>query len=105
MTSPDVPPVDGDGPRSVVDDDDEAPSGRQPNYLIRRGLAVGGVVGAVAIGAVAAGSLIGGDDNDTTGGGADADWNTIVLLDERSGIVIVADETGDEEDRFESGLS
>jgi len=105
MTSPDVPRVDGDAPRSVDVDDDAAPSGRQPNYLIRRGIAVGGVVGAVAIGAVVVGSLIGGDDDATTGGGADADWNTIVLLDERSGIVIVADEVGEEQARFESGLT
>ena len=54
MTSPDVPRVDGDAPRSVDVDDDPAPSVRQPNYLIRRGIAVGGVVGTVAIGVVAA---------------------------------------------------
>lgn len=110
MTSTQPPPIDGDsaGNRtesSSIVDDRERVDEHEPNYLVRRGIAIGGVVAAIAGGAILVGSLIGGDDGASTTGAADVDWNTIVLLDDRSGQLIVGDERGDDAVRFPSGLS
>jgi hypothetical protein len=105
MTSTQPPPTDGDAPDVDSDADADIGRARQPNYLVRRGIAVGGVVAAIAGGAILVGSLIGGDDGAPSNGAADVEWNTIVLLDERSGQLIVANEAGEELERFASGVS
>src|SRR5688572_7480192 len=102
MTSKESPPAKGDAigfddpgaeGRRSGDGDTEGPD-REPNYLIRRGIAIGGVVAAIAAGAVVVGSLIDGGNDEAPSGAAQAEWNTIVLLDERSGQVILADAAG-----------
>jgi hypothetical protein len=111
MTSTQPPPTDGEAagigvappPNDV--DHRERKQERTPNYLVRRSIAVGGVVAAIAGGAILVGSLIGGDEGGSTSGAADVDWNTIVLLDERSGQLIVGNERGDEAVRFPSGVT
>src|SRR5918993_2304624 len=117
MTSRELPEADGTSTTSRNDrgavlppapsDTSGGPEARdrQPNYLIRRGIAIGGVVAAVAAGAVVVGSLVDRDGDDAPTGAADAEWDTIVLIDDRSGQVIVADETGEEELRFPSGVT
>jgi hypothetical protein len=113
MTSRESPPPDGDpagapgteSTRIQRDGAAEDSPGRQPNYLIRRGVAIGGVVAAIALGAVAVGTLIDGGGDEPATGAADADWNTIVLVDARTGQVIVADTDGEEQTRFASGLT
>ncbi len=109
MPSTQPPPTDGDA--TGVDADSDAHSvdprdhDQQPNYLVRRGIAVAGVVAAIAGGAILVGSLIGGGDGAPANGAADVDWNTVVLVDERSGQLIVANEVGEEMERFASGVT
>ena len=104
MTSRESPPAEGDptNDRTTDPGTDVVPAspGRQPNYFIRRGVAIGGVVAAIALGAVAVGSLIDGGGDGPVTGAADADWSTIVLVDARSGQVILADIDGEEQSRF-----
>ncbi len=81
---------------------DDAP-GRAPNFLIRRAIVIGGVVAAIVGGGLVVNALVrngGGDDAI----GANVEWNTIALVDERSGDVILTDATGAEQSRFPSGV-
>lgn len=77
---------------------------RSPNYLIRRAVVVGGVVAVLATASVVIGQLMGSNDADTGSGAVGADWNRIVLVDDRSGRVIVDDSEGEEISRIESGV-
>src|SRR6187401_762929 len=100
MTPPDLPHARGDVSADVSADDPASttpddPIDGAPNYLVRRGIAVAAIVAAIAAGAIFIGGLVDRDDDTTATGAADADWNTIVLLDQRSGQVILADENGE----------
>ncbi len=81
-----------------------SPTGR-PNYLIRRAVVVGGVVAVLATASVVIGQLMGSGAIDTSSGAVPADWNRVALLDERSGLVTVTDERGEEIGRIESGAA
>ena len=110
MTPPDLPHARGDVSENASDGDAASatpgdPFDQEPNYLIRRGIAVGAVVAAIAAGAIFIGGMVDQNDDTTGTGAADSDWNTIVLLDQRSGQVILADENGDEQSRFASGVT
>ena len=74
----------------------------RPNYWIRRGIVIGGVVAALAVGAIVIAGTIGSNGTDTPAGTVSADWNRIVLVDERTGRVIVDDESGDEVARIDT---
>ena len=77
---------------------------RGPNYLFRRAIVVGGVVAVVATASIVIGQLMSSDSNDTTSGAISTDWNRIVLVDDRTGRVIVDSENGEELARIESGV-
>ena len=68
---------------------------RDPNYLFRRAIAVGAVVAVIATGAIVAGRLIGGDESSTSSGGVPNDWNRVVLVNERTGQLLVNDADGE----------
>lgn len=75
-----------------------------PNYLFRRAVVVGGVVAVLATASIVVGQLIGSGAQDSTSGAVGADWNRVVLVDDRTGRIIVDDEQGEEVARIESGV-
>ncbi|MEO1059167.1 MAG: hypothetical protein AAFY28_19845, partial [Actinomycetota bacterium] len=103
---PGSPPLDDPG---AVDDSTEGAADRAgggPNYLVRRAIAVLGAVAVIAAGAIVVGQLIG-DDNgggSTSSGAVEAEWNTFVLIDERTDDVVLLDEDASELDRRTTGV-
>ena len=83
-------------PRASHDSDDPSATSpatrRGPNYLFRRAVVVGGVVAVLATASIVVGQLIGSGSTDTTSGAISTDWNRIVLVDSRTGRVIVDDQ-------------
>jgi len=77
---------------------------RSPNYLIRRAVVVGGVVAVLATASIVIGQLMGSSEESTGSGAVGADWNRVVLVDDRTGRVIVDDPDGEELSRIESGV-
>lgn len=78
---------------------------RDPNYLIRRAIVVACVVAVVAVAAIVIGRVIGSrSDNNVGSGTIDAEWDRVVLVDDRTGRVIVADGAGEEIARIETGV-
>ena len=75
-----------------------------PNFLVRRAVVVGGVVAVLATASIVVGQLIGSGSQDSTSGGVGTEWNRVVLVDDRTGRVIVDDEQGEEVARIESGV-
>lgn len=63
---------------------------------------IGGVVAAFATGAIVIAGMIGSSSTETTVGTISSDWNRIVLVDERTGRVIVDDGSGDEVARVDT---
>ncbi len=78
---------------------------RSPNYLVRRAIVVGLVVLAIAAVAIFAGRLLGGDGSGDGSGNANADWNSIVTVDDTTGTVVITDADGQETNRFRLGLA
>ena len=75
-----------------------------PNYLIRRAVVVGGVVAVLATASIVVGRLMESDSDDIESGSVGADWNRVVLVDDRTGRVVVDDADGEELTRIESGV-
>ena len=75
-----------------------------PNYLIRRAVVVGGVVAVLATASIVIGQLMGSGSDDTDSGAISADWNRIVLVDDRTGRIVVDDPDGEEVSRIESDI-
>ena len=97
---------DEDGLEADLDESPATPArGRSsPNYLIRRAVVVGGVVAVLATASIVIGQLMSSDTNDTGSGAIGAEWNRIVLVDDRTGRVVVSDNEGEEVSRINSGL-
>jgi hypothetical protein len=95
------PPSSESSPRP---DDRPAASRNRPNYLVRRAIVVGGVVAVLATASVVIGQLMGSGGSGDTSGAILAEWNRIVLLDERTGRVTVMDEEGEVLGRLDSGV-
>lgn len=77
-----------------------------PNYLVRRaGAVVGGVV-VIAAGALVVAQVIGDDDDggSAVSGAVTAEWNTVVLVDERTDELVLLADDGEEVDRFSTGV-
>lgn len=89
-----------------ADDPPAAPARRRtpPNYLIRRAVVIGGVVAVLATASIVVGQLIGSGSNDSSSGAISTEWNRIVLVDDRTGRVVVDDVDGNELSRIESGV-
>jgi hypothetical protein len=77
---------------------------RPPNYLIRRAIVVGGVVAVIAAASIVIGQMIGSESDATTSGSIGSEWNRIVLVDDRTGRVVIDDAEGEELARIESGV-
>jgi hypothetical protein len=93
---PDPPSHRNDGRPSPVPD-------RHPNFWVRRIVVIGGVVAVFLAAAAVVNSLIDTTAGDTTSGAIDADWNRIVLVDERTGRVTVENDAGEETGRIDTG--
>ncbi len=76
---------------------------RNPNFWIRRLVVIGGVVGVFLAAAVVVNSLIDSTASDTASGAVSADWNRVVLVDERTGRVTVENDAGEETGRIDTG--
>jgi hypothetical protein len=78
--------------------------GGGPNYLFRRAVVVGGVVAVIATASIVIGRLIGSGSDESASGAIRAEWNRVVLVDDRTGRVLVDDEDGEEVARVDSGV-
>jgi hypothetical protein len=78
--------------------------GGGPNYLFRRAVVVGGVVAVLATASIVIGRLIGSGSDESASGAIRAEWNRVVLVDDRTGRVVVDDENGEEVGRVESRI-
>jgi hypothetical protein len=72
--------------------------------MIRRAVVVGGVVAVLATASIVVGRMIGSGSDESASGAIDADWDRVVLVDDRSGRIVVADENGEELGRVASGV-
>ena len=108
---PSTPPPFDDGgelpdaePRRTSAEAVRGPAG--PNYFVRRIIAVIGAVVVIGAGAIVVGQVVGDDDGNGGGGGGAvaAEWNTIVLVDERTDELVLLADDGDEIDRLNTGV-
>lgn len=76
-----------------------------PNYLFRRAVVVGGIVAVIATAGIVIGGLLDDAGETSTSGALPAEWNRIVLIDERSGRVVLVDDVGDERARIDSAVT
>ena len=76
---------------------------RHPNFWIRRLVVISGVVAVFLAAAFVVSSLIDSTAGDTASGAVSADWNRIVLVDERTGRVTVENDAGEETGRIDTG--
>jgi hypothetical protein len=100
-----LPPFD-DEEAELADEGDELADdveALQPNYWFRRVIVVGGVVAVIATAAIVIANLTGSSDGSPVSGSVSSEWNRVVLVDERTGRVIVDDETGEELARIDTG--
>ena len=98
------PPTSESAPHHEQRSDSSTQRRRGPNYLFRRAVVVGGVVAVLATASIVVGQLIGSGSEEPESGAISTDWNRIVLIDDRSGRVIVDDSDGEELSRIESGV-
>ena len=77
---------------------------RRPNFWVRRLVVIGGVVAVFLAAAFVVNSLIDDTDDGAASGAIDADWNRIVLVDERTGRVTVENDAGEETGRIDTGI-
>ena len=105
MPSP-TPPFDdeGDAPVEAIGNDDPVNARSRPHYWFRRAVVVGGVVAVVATAAIVITTLTSSSNGAAPLGTVSAEWNRIVLVDERTGRVIVDDAQGDELARIDTGI-
>ena len=104
-SGPDLEPV-GHEPAEFEDQGPDASQvrSRNPNFLFRRAIVVGGVVAVLATASIVVGQLIGSGGAETSSGALGAEWNRIVLVDDSTGRVVVGDTNGEELARIESGV-
>src|SRR6056297_1320160 len=77
---------------------------RHPNYLFRRTVAIGGVVAVFAAAGLVVANLVGTGADTSTDGSASVEWNRVVTVNERTGVLVVADGDGEELARRRPGL-
>ena len=104
MPTPPLPFDDEDADLPV--DAEPSPPRRRgtPNFWVRRAVVIGGVVAVFATAALVVGQLIDTGSNDATSGAISADWTRVAIVDERTGRIVVTDESGDETARIDSGV-
>lgn len=93
-----IPPSDDAGRVDEWDDDEWY----EPNYLVRRALAIGAGIAAVAVIVFLVVSVLGGgDDSGNSSSGVNAEWNSVAVLT-TSEIRIVDPSSGDVLDTYEA---
>jgi hypothetical protein len=102
MSSP-TPPFDDEG-EAPVDSDEPVDTRSRPHYWIRRAIVIGGVVAVFATAAMVITSLTDNSNGAAPSGTVSEEWNRIVLVDERTGRVIVDDDQGEELARIDTGV-
>lgn len=104
MPSPPTPTDDEAADRP--DDVEPAPQhrGATPNFWLRRIVVVGGIVAVFATAALVVAQVIDTTSSDNSSGAIDADWDRIVLVDQRTGRVVVDHDQSEETGRIETGL-
>jgi len=90
--------------RDVWDDADDE-QWRSPNFLFRRAIVVGAVLLLIAGIVIGASRFLGGGGDGSGSGLGNADWNSIVTIDDNVGTVVITDTDGEETNRFRLGLS
>ncbi len=90
------PPFDDEG--NHLADDVEA---LRPNYWFRRVVVIGAIVAVIATAAFVITNLTGSADDSSSS--VSAKWNRVVLIDERTGRVIIDNEAGEELGRIDTG--
>lgn len=78
--------------------------GYGPNFLIRRAIVVGLVVALIVGVATAVGWFLREDEAAPSASFTSVDWNTVVLVEQNTGTVVMSDETGTETDRIRLGM-
>lgn len=100
------PDTDGDVRRDPSPRDRPAERGAgRPNYLFRRGVVVGGVIAVLAAAAVVVLNARDSASDTAVSGSISADWNRVVVVDLRTGRVVVDNSDGEELDRVQSGVT
>lgn len=87
--------------------DDETTAPRRdatPNFWLRRIVVVGGIVAVFATAALVVAQVMDSSGGDVTSGAVDADWDRVVLVDQRSGRIVIEDDQGDEAGRIDTGV-
>lgn len=104
MPSPPTPTDDEAADRP--DDVEPVPQrrGATPNFWLRRVVVGGGIVAVFATAALVVAQVINTSSSTTSSGAIDAEWDRIVLVDQRTGRVVVDDDQGEETGRIETGL-
>ncbi len=87
-----------------VGNDQPADTRSRPHFWIRRTIVVGGVVAVFATAAMVITNLTDNSNGAAPSGTVSAEWNRIVLVDERTGRVIVDDDQGEELARIDTGI-
>lgn len=99
------PPIFDDGGGLPDWDDAGDEEWRSPNFFVRRAIVVGLVVLVVAAIVIFGMRLLGGDGSGSGSGGANADWNSIVTVDDSAGTIVIVGADGEETNRFRLGLN
>jgi len=81
-------------PTSQLDDSGNLPS---PNYLFRRAITVAAVVAGIALIAIVVGRIVGDDNTTVNSGAASEQWNRVILIDERTGLITINNAEGEEQ--------
>ncbi len=98
MPSSPPPSDDKDDPNAELDE------GFRPNYWFRRIVVAGGVVALIITAVIVITNLTAGSGGQATSGAISADWNRVVLIDERTGSVVLANDAGEEVGRIDTGI-
>jgi hypothetical protein len=105
MPSPPLPFDDvGDAPVDDVRTDDPVGARSRPNYWFRRVIVIGGVVAVVATAAIVITNQASSSNGSSPSGTVSAEWNRVVLVDDRTGRVIIDNDTGEELGRIDTGI-
>lgn len=89
-------------PEPAHDREHDSRRTRGPNYLFRRGVVVGGVIAVIAAAAFVVVNLRESSSDDDSS--ITTEWNRIIIVDPRTGRVMIDDDQGDELSRLDSAV-
>ncbi|NOX31608.1 MAG: hypothetical protein GXP35_16410 [Actinobacteria bacterium] len=97
-------PLDDSGNLPSIGRDRNSRQAGHPNYLFRRAITVAGVVAAIALGAIVVGRIVGGDTPAPSSGAVSEQWNRVVLIDERTGLITINNAEGEEQRKISTDI-